>query len=148
MCKCKCRLGFIFICKSRQFIKHVDQLFFHQQKSLFHHNNIRIISHITAGSSKMDDACCLRALLSISIYMAHNIMTHLFFPCLCHFIINVLCMCLKLVNLFFCDHRLSILRKAKLHFCFGQSNPKLSPGPKLHVGRKNILHFPAGIPFR
>ena len=60
----------------------------------------------------MDDACCLRALLSICIYMAHNIVADQFFTLLGNIVIDIIHMCLKLIDLLLCDNRLTVLGKS------------------------------------
>ena len=57
--------------------------------NILHYNNIRVISHIAGGCSKMDNACRFGALLPISIDMAHYVMAHQFFSLFCHFIVNI-----------------------------------------------------------
>ena len=81
----------------------------------------------------MDDSCCLRTLLSICIYMAHNIMTNLFLTFFCHIIIDVIDMSLEFIDLFLCDDRLAILGKSQLHFCLSQCDPELSPCSEFHI---------------
>ena len=93
----------------------------------------------------MNDACCLRALLAIGINMAHNVMANNLLARLRHVIVNVIGMCLQLIDLLLRDDGLSVLRKAKLHLRFSQGNPKLSPGSEFHVRGKDKLHFLAGI---
>ena len=61
------RLIFIFICKLCQFSDHIDQFFLHQLQRLVHHDDVRVVSHIAAGSSQMDDSLCFRTLNTVSV---------------------------------------------------------------------------------
>ena len=145
MGECQCGLGLILFCKISQLLHHIDQLLTNQLQSLGHYDNIGVVAYIAGGCTKMDNSCCLGTLLSISIYMTHNIMADNLFPFLCHLVINILCVCLQLINLLLGDNRLSILGKTKLHLSLRKCNPELSPGAELHVRGENILHLFAGI---
>ena len=96
----------------------------------------------------MDDACRLRALLSIRIDMTHHIMPHFLLPGLRHIVIDILRMGLQFVNLLFRDDRLPVLAKSQLHLCLCQCDPQLPPRPEFHIRRKDILHLLTGIPLR
>ena len=82
----------------------------------------------------MNDPGSLGALLPIGIDMTHHIMTDLGLPGLGHIIIDILSMCLQLIDLLLSNTRTSILLfQSKLHLRLGQSDPQSSPGPKLHI---------------
>ena len=87
----------------------------------------------------MDDSLCLGTLDPVCIHVAHHIMAHFLFTGLCHIIINIVRMGLQLLNLFVRN------AQAQLLLSLSQGNPQASPGLKLHVRRKNILHLAAGI---
>ena len=53
----------------------------------------------TSCSTKMDNTGCLRALLSIGIYMTHDIMTDYLFPGFRHIIVDIFRMSLQLIDL-------------------------------------------------
>ena len=59
----------------------------------------------------MDNARCLRTLLSVCVDMAHNIVTHQLLALLCHIVIDIGDMLLHLVDLFLRNDRLPVLGK-------------------------------------
>ena len=140
--KCQRRLIFIFICKFRQLCHHIDQFFANQLKSLCHNNNICVVSYIAGGSSQVNNSLCLGALLTVSIYMRHYIMTNKALTLLCHIVVDIICMSLQLVNL------LLAYRQSQLMLGLCESNPESSPGSEFFIRRKNVLHFPTGITLR
>ena len=82
----------------------------------------------------MDNSCRLRTLYAISIYMTHYIMSYKLFSFLCYIIVDVVCMCLKLFNLFISNSLITVnILKSKLLFSLGKGNPKLSPCFEFHV---------------
>ena len=145
MGECQGRQILIFLCKLGKLGNHIDQFLLNQLQGLTHDDNIGVITNIAGSSTKMNDTGCFRAELAIGINMAHNVMANQLLPGLCHIIIDFIHMSLHLINLLLADYRLAIFRKPQLHFCLSQSNPQFSPGGKLLVLRKNILHFLAGI---
>ena len=141
MSKRKGRLRFILIREAGKLIDYIDQFLSDQFQCLCHHDNICIISNITGSRSEMDDSLRLRTLLTISVDMGHNVMTHKLFPFSCNIVIDVIRMCLKLFDLLVRN------RKSQFFFRFRQSDPKFSPRSEFHIRRKNILHFFTCIPF-
>ena len=87
----------------------------------------------------MDNALCLWALVAIGVNMAHYIVAEFFLIFLRNFVINIIGMSLKLIDLLLCNI------KSKLMLRFGKCNPKFSPCFKLKIRRINILHFLACI---
>ena len=87
----------------------------------------------------MDDPLRFGALDSISVDVAHYIMPHLFFPCFCYFIINIVFMCFQLGDLLIRDVQ------SQLFFRFRQRNPQTAPGFKLKICGKQVLHLFTGI---
>ena len=88
------RLVFVFVSKFCQLCHHVDEFFADQSQAFGHDDQIGVITNIAGGCSQMDDALCLRALLSIGIYVGHDIMAHQTLALLCYFIVDVLRMLL------------------------------------------------------
>ena len=145
VCECKGRLCLIFFRKISQLGNDIDQLLLHKLQSLCHHDNIGIVSHITACRTEMNDACCLGALLSVGVHMAHDIVTHFLFSCPGHLIIDILGVCLQFFNLFIRDDGLTVSGKSQFLLRLCQRDPQLSPGAEFHIGGENILHLPAGV---
>ena len=127
MGKCKGRKFFVFLCEIRQFCDHIDQFLFYDLQSLCHQDDIGIISHIAGGGSQVNDAFCLRALLTVRIHVRHDIVADHLFSFLCHVIIDVFRMGFQLVDLFLCN------RKSQLFFCFRQGDPQLPPCAELFI---------------
>ena len=96
----------------------------------------------------MDDACRLRALLPVCIHMAHDIMAHFLLSRLCDIIVDVLRMCLQLLDLLVRDDGLSVLGQSQLLLRLRKGNPELAPRAELHVRGKNVLHLLTCIAFR
>ena len=99
----QCGHCLIFIREGSKLCQNVDQLFADQLKCLTHDDDIRIIADIAACRAQMDDALCLRALQTIGIDMAHDIMTDHFFTRAGFFIINILRMRFQFRDLFVGD---------------------------------------------
>ena len=87
----------------------------------------------------MDDAGSLRALLAVGIHMAHHVVAHKALALFGDFIVDVLGVCLQLIDLFLRD------RQTELHFALCKRDPKAAPGLELHVRRKQVLHLFVGI---
>ena len=140
----ECQRGKILVAvrKGGKFCQHVHQFFLHQLQSLCHDDDVRIVAHIAGGRAQMDDALCLRALHAVSINMAHHVMAHFFFPCLCHIIVDVVRMAFQLFDLLIRDGQAQLLLRLR------QRDPQPSPGAELLIGRKNVLHFLTRIPLR
>ena len=90
----------------------------------------------------MDNPGGLGALLAVGVDVAHHVVAHQALSFLSHIVVNVILVGFQLVDLRL-GHRQSqsVLR-------LGQGNPQLPPGAELKIVRKNVLHFPAGIPGR
>ena len=86
----KCGQILVFFSEPGQLRQHVEQFLPHQLQGLSHDDNIRIISHVTGGSTQMNDSLCLRALYTVGIDMAHDIMADFLLPGLSHIIIDIL----------------------------------------------------------
>ena len=146
MSKCQSRKIFILHGKFRQNINYIHQFFLYQLQRLCHNDHIGVVSYIAGSCAQVDDSCCLRTLFSISIYMAHYIMTDLFFSGFCHIIVNVVNMSFQFFNLLVRNARVAIcIFQSQFFFCFCQSNPQSSPCAELHIRRKNVLHLFTGI---
>ena len=76
----------------------------------------------------MDDAFCLRALQAISVHVAHNVVTHFLFTLLCVLVVDVVLVCLELL-----DHLRGDLGQAQLHLGLSQCDPQASPGTEFHI---------------
>ncbi len=87
----------------------------------------------------MDYGHGLGANPAIRVDMGHYVMAQLFFHLGGVFVIYIVNMRLHLRDL--------LVGNGKAQFLFrsGQGNPKLAPGGKFVVRRKDIKHFPAGI---
>ena len=83
-----------------------------------------------------------RILHAVCVYMAHDIMAHLFFPGLRHIVVDLIRMGLQLIDLFLSD------AQSQLLFCLSQGNPQPSPGLKFHIRREDILHLLTGVTLR
>ena len=119
---------------------YVYNLFPYKFERLCHYDNICVIAHITARCAEVDYALCLGALNAVGIDVAHNIVANLLFTFFGNVIVDVVCVCFKLGNLFVGYF------KSKLLFRLGKCNPQSAPGFKLFVRRKEILHFIACVP--
>ena len=141
MGKCQRRQSLVFIGKFRQLRDHVHQFLAHQLQSLRHDDNVRVIANITGSCSQMDNPLRLRTLYAVCIYMGHHIVADFLFSCLCHIIIDILRMCLQLIDLLLGN------RQTQLFLGLRKCDPQLPPGPEFHIRRKNILHLFACITF-
>ncbi len=99
---------FIRICKPGKLCDDIQQFLSNQMQRLRHHNNIGIISHIAGRCAKMNNAGCFWTLQSISIDMAHHIMTHFFFPFSGVFVVDILSMRFHLIDHFLRNDRFSM----------------------------------------
>ena len=77
-----------------EFRDDIQEFAAHYAESLRHQNNIRIIAHVTAGRTEVNNALCARALRAVRIDMAHHIVTHFPLSRLRDFIVDVLGMLL------------------------------------------------------
>ena len=135
MGKAEARHILVFICKLCNACNSVNKLLFDKKKCFTHCDNIRIITYITTCCTEVNNRLSLWALLTVSVNMAHNIMSEFLFIFLGNIIIDIVGICFKLVNL--------VLSNIKTEFFFslGKSYPKFSPSFKLKIRRIDILHF-------
>ena len=85
--------------KFRKCSDRVDQLPANNAERIPHQDNVRIIAYIAARRTEMNDAFGLRALQPICVYMAHDIVTHFFFPRFRILVVDVVRVCLHLRDL-------------------------------------------------
>ncbi len=137
--ECKGRKILVLPCKLCKGGNYIYKLFLYKLKSLGHQDHICIVPDITGRSAQMNDPLRFRALLSVGIYMRHDIVAYQLLPLLCHFIVYVVHVFFQFINLLLCD------RKPQLLLCLRQCNPEFSPRTELFIRRKDILHFPACI---
>ena len=148
MCKCKCWLSLVFLSKISKLCNNIYKLLSDEKKCITHDDYICIVAYVAACSSKVDNTCSLRTLLSVCIYMAHYIMSYFLLTSLSNIIIDILNMLLHLINHILSNNWLAILRKTKFHLCLSKCNPKSTPCRKLFILGENILHFLACISLR
>ena len=127
MCESQCRHISVLHSKIFQFCNNIDQFLSDNVKRFTHNDHICIVANITGCRTQMDNPLCLRALLSVSINMRHDIMTNLFLTLLGYIIINIILSSFQLRNLLICNVKTEFL------LCFSQSDPKSSPCLKLHL---------------
>ena len=132
---------FVFIREGSQSRDHVDQFFADQAQGLPHDYDICIVAYVAAGRAQVDDSFGFGALQPIGVNMAHDIMPDHFFSGFCILIVDIGHMSPELFDLLIGNGQ------AKLFFRLSQGHPEAAPCAELHVGRKDILHFPAGISF-
>ena len=111
-----------------QLCQHTHQLFAHQLKALPHHDDIGVIAHIAAGGTQMDDACCLGALLAVSVDVAHDVVAHQLFPLDGHFVVDIVHMSFQLGY-----HVRGDVGQALIHFGTSQRHPQPPPCAELVV---------------
>ena len=148
MRECQRRLRLIFLSEIRQLRHNVYQLLFHKLQCLCHDNNIGIVTHIAGGRTEVDDASRLRALFSVCVHMAHDVVAHFLLSRLCDIIVDILRMRLQLLDLLVCNDRLSVLGQSQFLLRLRKGNPELAPRAELHVRGKNVLHLLTCIAFR
>ena len=115
--------------------QHIHQLALHQLQRFMHQDQIGIVTDITAGGAKVNDALGFRTLTAIGVHMAHHIMTYFFLALLCHFIIDVIFMGDQLGDLFIADV------KAKFLLALRQRDPQPSPCAELFIVAEKRLHL-------
>ena len=142
MSKCQCRQILIFLCKLCKLSDKTYKLFLNKLHSLCHYDNISVVTDVTTCCTQVNNRFCVRTLYAVCVNVRHYIVTNFLFTSLCNIIINIVNMLFHLSNLFVC------YIKSKFFFTFCKCNPKFSPCLKLHIRRKNILHFFARISFR
>ncbi len=127
-------------CQSRN---HVDELLPDKDHGLTHDNNIGIVTDIAARRAEVNDPLCLRALLSVRIDMAHDIVADNLLAFTGDIVIDIL-----RVLLHFVDHLIGDPIDSEFLLRLGKSDPKFPPGAELVVFRKDELHFFACVPLR
>ena len=126
----------VLLGKVRQLCQHTHQLFTHQLKTLPHHDDVGVIAHIAAGGPQMDDACCLGALLTVGVDVAHDVVAHQLFPLDSHFVVDIVHMSFQLGY-----HVRGDVGQALIHFGTSQCHPQPPPSAELVVVREDVLHF-------
>ncbi len=81
----------------------------------------------------MNDPRRLRALLPVSVHMAHDIVADKLLALPCHLVVDVLGVRSQLVDLLLGDDRLSVLTQSQLHLCLRQGDPEPSPCAEFHI---------------
>ena len=66
----------------------------HYAEPFRHEDDVRVIAHVTAGRTEVDNALCARALLAVRVDMTHHIVAHFALSRLCDFVVDVLGVCL------------------------------------------------------
>jgi hypothetical protein len=102
-------LGLIFVSELSELRNDIHQLLLQKLQALCHHDDVRIVPHVTGSGPQMDNARRLGALLAICIHMAHDIVANFPFPGFRHFYIDVVRMGFHLLDLFVRDNRLAVL---------------------------------------
>ena len=110
-----------------ELVDDIDELLMYELETLPHDDDIGVVADIAGGRTEVDDALRVRALYAVRIHMAHNIVTNLLLTCLCHLIIDLILMCLQLIDLLLRDVEAQLM----LRLC--QCDPELSPGTELVV---------------
>ena len=127
MCECEGRQIFILIRELRQFRDRIDQLSPDDAERFAHKDNVRIITDIAGCGTEMNNSLCFRALETVCIHVAHNIVTHLFLTGFRVLVIDIVRMRFEFFDLLICDI------KSELLLCLCQRDPKFSPGPEFPV---------------
>ena len=90
----------------------------------------------------MDDASGLGALLAVGVHVAHHVVADHLLPLLGHFVVDVVGVLFKLVDLLL-GHR-----QAQFPLRLRQGDPQFPPGAELHVRGEQVLHFLVRVPGR
>ena len=130
---------FIFFRKMGKNADDIDELLPNNLHGFRHDDDVGVVADIAACCAEVDDAGSLRALLAVGIHMAHHVVAHKALALFGDFIVDVLGVCLQLIDLFLRD------RQTELHFALCKCDPKAAPGLELHVRRKQVLHLFVGI---
>ena len=123
----KCRHILILHREPTELIDDVHELLMHELETLPHDDDIGVVADIAGGRTEVDDALRIRALYTVSVHMAHNIVTHFLLTCLRNLVVDLILMCLQLIDLLLCDVETQLM----LRLC--QCDPELSPGTELVV---------------
>ena len=125
---CQCRKRLVFLCEFGKGSDGVDQFLSNQLQRLTHDNDVGVIAYITGSRAQVNDALRIRTLLTISVDVAHDVMSDFFFSRFCNIVVDVVLVLLQLVNLFLGDG------KTQFFFRLCQSDPEPSPSSEFHVG--------------
>ena len=109
MCKTKSGKRLVAIREAGKLRHNVHQLLLHQLQCLRHKDQIGVVADIAGRRTQMNDALCLRTLLTVGIYMRHHIMANLFLTGLCHIIVDVILMSLQFSDLLIRDRQSQFL---------------------------------------
>ena len=129
----------VFLCKLCKVVHYVDELSAYYLQSITHDDNVGVVAYIARSCSEVDNACRIGTSLAVCINMSHNVMADFLFARLCHVIVDVVYVLLKLLYLSLGN------RQSELHFSSCKSDPEFSPCCEFLVSRENILHFLACI---
>jgi hypothetical protein len=110
-----------------ELIDTVDKLLTNKLETLTHDDDIGVVTNIAGSSAEMDDSLCCRALNAVSINVAHYVVANLFLTGFGNFVVDVILMCLKFINLLFGNV------KTQLMLSLSESYPELSPCTELIV---------------
>ena len=110
-----------------ELIDTVDKLLTNKLETLTHDDDIGVITNIAGSSTQVDDPLCCRALNAISINMTHYVVANLFLTGFRNFVVDIILMCLKFINLLFCNV------KTQLMLSLSERYPELSPCTELVV---------------
>ena len=102
--------------------------------------DVGVVPDVAAGGSEVDDTLGLRALQTIGVDVAHDIVTHDLLPRLRVRIIHIVRMGLQLIDLLLGDIEPQLLLGLR------EGDPELSPGAEFLFLRKEVLHLLARIP--
>ena len=75
----------------------------------------------------MNNTLRFRTLLTVSVNVTHNVVTHELFTLLSNLIVDVVLISFELINLLLCN------RQTELHLRLSESDPQLSPGSELLI---------------
>jgi len=130
----------VLLGEAGQLCQHADQLFADELQPLPHHDDVGVVAHIAAGSTQMDDAGGLGALLAVGVDVAHHVVAHQLFAGDGHIVVDVIHVGFQL-----CHHFGGDVGQALLHLRAGQRHPQAAPRAELVVVREDVLHLVGGI---
>ena len=126
--------------KVGQLGQHANELFADELQALPHHDDVGVVAHIAAGSTQMDDAGGLGALLAVGIDVAHHVVADQLLPGNGDVIVDIVHMGFQLGH-----HLGGDIGQALLHLGPGQRHPQAAPGAELVVIREDVLHLIGGV---
>ena len=110
-----------------ELVDDIDELLMYELETLPHDDDIGVVADIAGGRTEVNDALRVRALYAVCVHMAHDIVTHFLLTCLRNLVVDLILMCLQLIDLLLRDVEAQLM----LRLC--QCDPELSPGPELVV---------------